>query len=286
MTAAYPWLKCVPNDFLNGIGDLSNAHEIALYTVILMRIYDSRGPIKDDLRALATRGKMGPQRCQRALDRLVELGKIQMENGCISNARSLAEFARFETKSEKIFQGLNQTAELEDEKPNENSVASAAPRTRAGARNQTQIEEKETPSGVYKDSPPSPPLHNPDLEIPEKFKKDPPPKTSTKPRKQTGNGKAKTALLDWKPDEQDYVYAESLGLDPDRILQDLRDWAVNAAPARARKLDPRAFWQGWCRREADRATSTGHSSSSRQRSADIDQAGLRVLTRRGQTGEF
>jgi uncharacterized protein YdaU (DUF1376 family) len=83
-----PWFKMYPNDFLNGIGDLSSAHEIALYTVILHRIYDNSGPIKDDIRALAARSKMRVDHCERALNRLIELEKIQIEDGKIINERA------------------------------------------------------------------------------------------------------------------------------------------------------------------------------------------------------
>jgi hypothetical protein len=55
----------------------------------------------------------------------------------------------------------------------------------------------------------------------------------------------------WRPGAGDCAYAAGLGLDPARVLEDLRSWAANAAPGRRRKRDPRQFWRGWCRRDAD-----------------------------------
>lgn len=61
-----------------------------------------------------------------------------------------------------------------------------------------------------------------------------------------------TDLGTWEPDQRDRDYAHEQGVDPERIRSDIRSWAANAPPTKRRKRDPRAFWQQWCRREADR----------------------------------
>jgi hypothetical protein len=60
-------------------------------------------------------------------------------------------------------------------------------------------------------------------------------------------------LAAWEPGDADRRYAEAHGLDAARVLADLRAWAANATRAKRSKRDPSAFWQSWCRRDADRA---------------------------------
>lgn len=59
-------------------------------------------------------------------------------------------------------------------------------------------------------------------------------------------------LATWEPGDADRRYAEVHGLDAARVLADLRGWAANVAAAKRTKRDPSAFWQSWCRRDADR----------------------------------
>jgi hypothetical protein len=60
-------------------------------------------------------------------------------------------------------------------------------------------------------------------------------------------------LATWEPGDADRRYAEAHGLDAARVLADLRAWAANVAASKRRKRDASAFWQSWCRRDADRA---------------------------------
>jgi hypothetical protein len=68
-------------------------------------------------------------------------------------------------------------------------------------------------------------------------------------------------LAAWEPGDTDRRYAEACGLDAARVLADLRAWAANAARARRIKRDPSAFWQSWCRRDADRAAERNRGGS-------------------------
>lgn len=80
--------------------------------------------------------------------------------------------------------------------------------------------------------------------------------------KASGSERSKSIdVLTWEPDAEDRQYAVDQGRNPDRVLADIRGWAANKPPAKRRKRDPRAFWQGWCRRAADRGE--GGSSSDR-----------------------
>jgi len=69
-------------------------------------------------------------------------------------------------------------------------------------------------------------------------------KTETKPIKG-----AKQKLLDWMPDDADKQYAEDLGLNWQELLTDIRLWDEKNGN-KAAYASCRAFWQGWCRKEA------------------------------------
>jgi hypothetical protein len=57
---------------------------------------------------------------------------------------------------------------------------------------------------------------------------------------------------DWKPDGEGVRFAQSLGLNPEGIAAQFRDY-WHAKPGKdAVKLDWPATWRGWCRREAER----------------------------------
>lgn len=57
---------------------------------------------------------------------------------------------------------------------------------------------------------------------------------------------------DWSPDPELRDFASGLGLSPDRVAANFRDY-WHAKPGKdAVKLDWPATWRGWCRREAER----------------------------------
>lgn len=82
-----PWFKCFPSDFLNGVSTLS-PHEGWVYAIILMRIYDEDGPIPDKPEQIARRCNMRLYQCKKAIDTLVDEGKLIRENGYLANDRA------------------------------------------------------------------------------------------------------------------------------------------------------------------------------------------------------
>ena len=66
------------------------------------------------------------------------------------------------------------------------------------------------------------------------------------------NNKGKQLLCDWSPDDDDRKYAADLGLDADDILTTIRLWDEQNGN-KASYASVKAFWQGWCRREAKRS---------------------------------
>ena len=96
------WVKWFPSDFLNGISDLT-PHEIAVYTVILNRIYDEDKPIEMDIRRIAKRANMRPTTCEKAVNALLENNKLCLVNNCLDNKRALkVRQKRAETRSKSV----------------------------------------------------------------------------------------------------------------------------------------------------------------------------------------
>jgi len=65
----------------------------------------------------------------------------------------------------------------------------------------------------------------------------------------SNKGASKQKLLDWMPSEDDKEYAESLELDWQEMLTDIRLWDEKNGN-KAAYASCKAFWQGWCRKEA------------------------------------
>jgi uncharacterized protein YdaU (DUF1376 family) len=61
----------------------------------------------------------------------------------------------------------------------------------------------------------------------------------------------------WSPDAELQGFASGLGLDPDRVAANFRDYWHAKAGRDAVKLDWPATWRGWCRREAERSPARG-----------------------------
>lgn len=61
--------------------------------------------------------------------------------------------------------------------------------------------------------------------------------------------------LDWRPEPDEAGYAHSLGLNPDAVAENFRDFWHAKAGKDATKLDWSATWRGWCRRDAERLPS-------------------------------
>jgi uncharacterized protein YdaU (DUF1376 family) len=128
-----PWIKWYSGDFLNGIADLT-PHEIALYTVILCRIYDEDRAIPHDLKKLARRCNMRLPQCEAALESLLGEGKLILVGGCIDNKRASKERENRQKTSAK--QSVNASSRWQDgaKKPNKNNGRSKPPHESGNAK--------------------------------------------------------------------------------------------------------------------------------------------------------
>lgn len=143
-----PWIKWYSGDFLNGVADLS-PHEIALYTVILCRIYDEDKAIPHDLKKLARRCNMRMPQCEKALNSLLSEGKLTSDGTFIDNERAQDEREKRQKTSAK--QSVNASKGWQDgaRKPNKNNGSGKPPHSQDDAkpmptrtRSQNQIEKK------------------------------------------------------------------------------------------------------------------------------------------------
>jgi uncharacterized protein YdaU (DUF1376 family) len=88
-----PYFRFYPADFMNGVRGLS-AQEIGVYTMLLCRIYESSGPVEYNPLRLATYCGMRQATFDKVLEKLVDLDKLQMAGGMISNARAAIEISK------------------------------------------------------------------------------------------------------------------------------------------------------------------------------------------------
>jgi hypothetical protein len=73
------------------------------------------------------------------------------------------------------------------------------------------------------------------------------------PPSASGTPKGGRLPSDWRPSEIDAGYAHKLGLNPEAVAENFRDYWHAKAGADGRKADWPATWRTWCRRDAERA---------------------------------
>jgi len=71
-----PWFKCEPGPLLGALSALDPDQKL-LYVIILLRIYEVGGPIKDDDDALSNRCGLTLRRTKIAIEKLTAKGKIE-----------------------------------------------------------------------------------------------------------------------------------------------------------------------------------------------------------------
>jgi hypothetical protein len=249
-----PWVKWMPNDFLNGIIGL-NPIEIAVYTVILNMIYDKGGPIDEDIPRLARRCGARVDHFTRALEELVRMGKVLRADGVLSNKKCevvlIARSEKLKTLSDNLAVAASQT----NEKPNQINDApapNAAPE-RAENEGQTKTQTKRRESVGAKRAAPAQPT---------------PKRASSFPR-------PSRIPDDWAPGNDGILYARSLNL-----TQRESEWLAKKFLAHYRGASgPKSVcpdwgsrWQTWCMSEAERLGRTSQDTPA-QAAAKQDPSG-------------
>ena len=88
-----PYFRFYPADFMLGVRGMS-AQEIGVYTMILCRIYESSGPVEYNPLRLSTYCGMRQATFDKVLGKLVDLDKLQMVGGMISQRRADIEISK------------------------------------------------------------------------------------------------------------------------------------------------------------------------------------------------
>ena len=118
--SASPWVKWYAGDFLNGVADME-PNQIAVYAIVLNRIYDNQGPIPDDVDKIARRCNMRPTTCKKVIETLVESGKLIRRDGVISNSRCEKEIESRSKLAQKSSENAQHRWSNRPEKASENN---------------------------------------------------------------------------------------------------------------------------------------------------------------------
>ena len=88
-----PYFRFYPADFMLGVRGMS-AQEVGVYTMIICLIYESSGPVEYNPLRLSTYCGMRQATFDKVLEKLVDLDKLQMQGGLISNRRADTEISK------------------------------------------------------------------------------------------------------------------------------------------------------------------------------------------------
>lgn len=142
-----PWVKWVPADFINGVFGLS-AETIGVYSMILNLIYDSGGPIEDNVSVIARRLSMRPTSLEKRLAELVKVRKIVRTDGVISNSRAEIEI---EKRAQKLVESRAKVGEKSVKTPPN------LPEKLNGYNGNRGLEEEKNKNRGERDKKPAPP---------------------------------------------------------------------------------------------------------------------------------
>lgn len=92
-----PYFDFYPSDFMGGVRGLSPV-EVGIYTMLLCRIYEQNGPTEYSVTRLSAYCNCTEKAFEKAASRLIELGKIHLADGMISNTRAEGEISKRESK--------------------------------------------------------------------------------------------------------------------------------------------------------------------------------------------
>lgn len=88
-----PYFSFYPADFMNGVRGLT-AQEVGVFTMLLCRIYEENGPVEYNQLRLATYCGMREPTFMKVVSRPIDLGKLTLLHGHLSNARAELELIK------------------------------------------------------------------------------------------------------------------------------------------------------------------------------------------------
>lgn len=125
-----PWVKFFPSDWLAGTSGLTGV-ERGIYMTIICLIYEADGPVAMDDARLARRCGVTKSCLRKAVDALIDEGKISIVDGALMNDRCAKEIENREKRSQKSSQAAkikwHGNSEKSQQKQSKNS-ANASPK--------------------------------------------------------------------------------------------------------------------------------------------------------------
>lgn len=110
-----PYFDFYPVDFMRGVRGLTAA-EVGIYTMLLCRIYEENGPVEYHPVRLSAYCGVRESVLTKAVDRLIVLGRLEVENGMLSDDRALKEITIRETKLKNSSRAGKASAEKRQQK--------------------------------------------------------------------------------------------------------------------------------------------------------------------------
>ena len=93
-----PYFDFYPSDFMKGIRGLT-PQEVGVYTMLLCLIYEENGPVEYHVTRLSTYCAMRETSFIKTVERLIDLGKMTLSGGMLSNRRAMEEI---ESRNERM----------------------------------------------------------------------------------------------------------------------------------------------------------------------------------------
>lgn len=110
-----PYFDFYPTDFMRGVRGLTAA-EVGVYTMLLCRIYEENGPVEYHPVRLSAYCGVRESVLTKAVDRLIVLGRLEIENGMLSDDRAVKEITIRETKLKNSSRAGKASAEKRQQK--------------------------------------------------------------------------------------------------------------------------------------------------------------------------
>jgi uncharacterized protein YdaU (DUF1376 family) len=218
-----PYFRFYPADFMGGVRGLS-AQEVGVYTMLLCRMYEENGPIEYHVLRLATYCGMREKTFQAVAEKLIALGKIDLEAGMIFNDRAAREISNRSNDLENAITAGKASAEKRQRKQGRKSTPVQRPFNHTDTDTDTDTSIKEEPKGSSKKT-----RRKPEVDLPE----------------------------GWVPSERNVMDAEGIGLTAKEIENEAAQFCDYHNSKQSRYRDWDAAWRTWCRNAAKRRTSRG-----------------------------
>ncbi|GJE26251.1 YdaU family protein [Methylobacterium organophilum] len=216
-----PWFRCGPSALLGALSGLQ-PDEGLIYVTVLLRIYETGGPIADTARTLARRTGLTERRAGAAIESLAQAGKIALLSGDRIDSASTHEELEWQRARSLDAAAAGRISGTERQKRKTRAKLAAAKSFEKPQRNQ-QNERTAVERALA------------DRE--EELEEDSP-----------SQARATPLPRDWYPDAEDEAIAAAAGVPPEAVpreAEQFRDWNLER---NFLSHDWRISWRKWCRR--------------------------------------